>query len=278
MNNFLTFDIEEWYHANYDGLFIDQYKDSSTQLELNIDKIIDLCSAYNVKSTCFVLGELADSKPQIVRKLYQSGHEIASHSYAHRLVYTMSPSEFKEDLRKSCDVLEQITGEKVLGFRAPSWSVRKENLKWFYEILAEQGIIYSSSVYPAYTYLYGISDFPQEIHFPIIQEQKIKILEIPQSVIGIREKNIGFAGGFYLRFFPIWFINMAIKSKNRNEHPVFIYLHPREIDINQPKLEIKGIERFIHYHGISSCYQKLEKLLHEFSSTFIRMDQFRSKL
>lgn len=274
VSNFLTFDIEEWYHANYDSVSTEKHKNSSTNLESNIDRIIDLCAAHNVKSTCFVLGELADCKPRIVQKLHQAGHEIASHSYAHRLVYTMTPSEFKEDLRKSCDALEQITGEKILGFRAPSWSVKRENLEWFYEILAEQGLIYSSSVYPAYTYLYGIPGFSQKPHFPIIQGKQMGILEIPQSVIGFGEKKVGFAGGFYLRFFPKWFIEMMIKSKNNNAQPVFIYLHPREIDINQPVLKLKGLEKFIHYHGINSCENKLEGLIEEFSSTFLRMDEY----
>lgn len=274
VNNFLTFDIEEWYHANYDSVSTGQYKNISTNLESNIDRIIDLCDTYNAKSTCFVLGELADRKPQIVQKLHQSGHEIASHSYAHRLVYTMTPSEFKEDLKKSCDTLEQITGEKILGFRAPSWSVKKENLEWFYEILAEQGLLYSSSVYPAHTYLYGIPGFLQTPHFPVIQEKQMEILEIPQSVTGLGMKQVGFAGGFYLRLFPKWFIKMMIHSKNKHKQPVFIYLHPREIDKHQPKLILKGFEKIIHYHGIDTCEQKLEYLLDNFSSTFVRMDNY----
>lgn len=274
MNNFLTFDIEEWYHANYDSVSTEQYKNTSTNLESNVDRIIDLCGAHNVKSTCFVLGELADSKPQIVQKLHQAGHEIASHGYAHRLVHTMTPSEFKEDLKKSCDSLEHIIGEKVLGFRAPSWSVKRENLEWFYEILAEQGLIYSSSVYPAHTYLYGIPGFLQAPHFPVIQGKQMDILEIPQSVIGFGEKKVGFAGGFYLRFSPKWFIEMMIRLKNKNGQPVFIYLHPREIDINQPTLVLEGLEKFIHYHGIGNCERKLEGLIKEFSSTFVRMDKF----
>lgn len=277
MNNFLTFDIEEWYHANYDSISTEQYKNTSTNLESNVDRLIDLCDTYNVKSTCFILGELADCKKQIVRKLHQAGHEIASHSYAHKLVYTMAPLEFKEDLKKSCDALEQITGEKVLGFRAPSWSVKKENLEWYYEILAEQGLIYSSSVYPSYTYLYGVPGFPQKPHFPIIQGRTMDILEIPQSVIGFGGKKVGFAGGFYLRFFPKWFIELMVRSKNYNGQPVFIYLHPREIDKNQEKLDLKGLEKFIHYHGINSCEKKLEKLINSFSSSFIKMDEFAQK-
>lgn len=274
MNNFLTFDIEEWYHANYDSISTEQYKNTTTNLESNVDKLIDLCGHYNVKSTCFILGELADSKPQIVRKLYQSGHEIASHSYAHKLVYTMTPLEFKQDLKKSCDALEQITGEKVLGFRAPSWSVKKENLEWFYEVLAEQGLMYSSSVYPAYTYLYGVPGFPQKPHFPVIQGRKMDILEIPQSVIGFGGKKVGFAGGFYLRFFPKWFIKKAIDLKNKDGYPVFIYLHPRELDINQEKLDLKGLEKFIHYHGINSCKKKLTNLIGNYRTTFSRIDEF----
>jgi polysaccharide deacetylase family protein (PEP-CTERM system associated) len=277
-NNFLTFDIEEWYHANYDGLDIEKYKTSSTSLENTVDRLIDLCAQEDVKSTNFVLGELADTKPQIIKKLHSAGHEISSHGYAHKLVYDMKPLEFKEDLRISCDKLEQITGEKVLGFRAPSWSLKKDTLSWYYEILEEQGLTYSSSVYPAHTFLYGISGFHQKPHYPVIQNKQTSILEIPQSVVKILGKEIGFAGGFYLRFFPEWFIKYSIKNKNKNNHPVFVYLHPREIEKEQQKIDLKPLENFIHYHGINGCENKLQGIIKEFSKSFIRMDKFTNEM
>lgn len=274
INNFLTFDIEEWYHANYDDVDVTKYKGINTNLESSVNQLLNICENNGVKSTCFILGNLAKEKPHIVKNIYNQGHEVASHSYAHRLVYTMKPNEFKEDLRISCDILEQITGDKVLGFRAPSWSIKQEQLDWFYDILLEQGLIYSSSVYPAHTYLYGINNFPQYPHNPIVNGKEKQILEIPQSVTKIFGKDLGFAGGFYLRFFHEWFIKNRIKNKNRQEQSVFVYLHPREIEINQEKINLKALENFIHYHGINNCERKLTNLIEYFSNSFIRMDKF----
>jgi polysaccharide deacetylase family protein (PEP-CTERM system associated) len=277
-NNFLTFDIEEWYHANYDDVDVNKYKGTKTSLENSVNQLLNICENNGVKSTCFILGNLAKEKPHIVKNIYNQGHEVASHSFAHKLVYTMKPSEFKEDLRISCDTLEQITGTKVLGFRAPSWSIKQEQLDWFYDILSEQGLIYSSSVYPAYTYLYGIENFPQYPHRPIVNGKEKSILEIPQSVTKVLGKDLGFAGGFYLRFFPKWFIKNIIKNKNTHGQSVFIYLHPREIELNQEKIDLKALENFIHYHGIKNCEKKLTSLVENFSSTFVRMDEFVKKV
>lgn len=272
--NFLTFDIEEWYHANYEGVDINKYISKGTNLENSVNKLLDICEKNSVKSTCFILGNLAKEKPHIIKNIYERGHEIASHSFGHKLVYTMKAAEFKEDLRISCDILEQITGKEVLGFRAPSWSIKQEQLDWFYDILFEQGLIYSSSVYPAYTYLYGIKNFPQYPHNPVIHGKEKPILEIPQSVTQILGKELGFAGGFYLRFFPKWFIEKTIKNKNKNKNSVFIYLHPREIEKKQEKIELNMLENFIHYYGIKRCEKKLSSLIEVFSDSFIRMDEF----
>jgi peptidoglycan-N-acetylglucosamine deacetylase len=274
--NFLTFDIEEWYHANYDDVEFSNFENGSTDLEKNIDKIIELCDRYNVKSTCFVLGKVAESKPHIIKKLYRAGHEIASHGYAHKLVYTMTEKEFKEDLKISCKLLEDIIGEKVVGYRAPSWSVKKENLKWYYKVLQEQGIKYSSSIYPAHTYLYGIPGFKERPHYPTIGQKQVSVLEIPVPTFGFSNKLIGFSGGFYLRFFPGWVIEHIIKWKNKNNLPIFIYLHPRELDSNQMKLNLNLLESFIHYHGVKSAEKKLNRLVCSFRKTFMTLRSFNN--
>lgn len=268
--NFLTFDIEEWFHANYDGIDPSAYDLQSTNLEANVDRLIDICAAYNVKATCFVLGDIAMHKPHVVKRLFESGHEIASHGSSHRLVYSMTPDEFHADIKTSSDRLEQITGSKVVGFRAPSWSLKPHTLKWFYEILAEERFIYSSSVYPAKHPLFGIPDFPRIPHYPLSQN----ILEIPQSMMNLFGNSVGYAGGGFLRFFPTWLIKREIEIKNRRGEPVFIYLHPREIDIHQPRLELKGFDKFFHYHGIAGCEKKLVDLLKTFQPGFIRMDEY----
>lgn len=270
VNNFLTFDIEEWYHANYDSVVIDDHHPKETNLSSLVSRLIDICDEYNIKATFFVLGCVAKDKNDIVKKLFNSGHEIASHGFSHRLVYSMTPNEFKRDVQVSCDILEEITGKKVSGFRAPSWSVKKEQLSWYYDILGELGLSYSSSVYPGYTYLYGINDFPPYPHYPIVDNGKSSIIEIPQSVVEIFRRKIGFSGGFYLRLLPIYLVKRVMKKRSN----VFVYLHPREIDKNQEKLKLGIFENFIHYYGINSCEKKLISIIDSFSKTFTRMDEF----
>jgi polysaccharide deacetylase family protein (PEP-CTERM system associated) len=272
--NFLTFDIEEWFHANYDGIDSSSYDARTTDLEANVDRLIAICDAFQVKSTCFILGDVARDKPHIVRKLFAAGHEIASHGSSHKLIHPMTPDEFHADIQASSDLLEQIIGEKVVGFRAPSWSVKRDTLPWFYEILAHEGFLYSSSVYPAKNTLFGIPDFPDTPHYPTT----LPILEIPQSVMNLFGNRVGYAGGGYLRFFPTWLIKRVMRGKNREGKSLFIYLHPREIDIHQPKLKLGLLDGYFHYQGISGCEEKLGSLLAEFSSSFDRMDTYAKKV
>ncbi len=273
-NNFLTFDIEEWFHANYDGIDSSQYDFQSTNLEKNVDQLIALCDTFNVKSTCFILGDVALSKPHIVKKLFDAGHEIASHGSSHKLVYPMTPDEFRTDIQASSEILEQIIGEKVVGFRAPSWSVKRDTLPWFYKILAEEGFAYSSSVYPAKNTLFGIENFSDTPNYPT----SLPILEIPQSVMTLFGNRVGYAGGGYLRFFPTWLIKQVMRAKNREGKSVFIYVHPREIDVHQPRLKLGWMDGYFHYQGIAGCEEKLVSLIEEFSPSFIRMDAYAKKV
>jgi polysaccharide deacetylase family protein (PEP-CTERM system associated) len=271
--NSISFDIEEWYHANYDDVAIYNFQNKTTNLEGNVDRLIDVCEKYKVKSTCFVLGTVARDKPEIVRKLHDAGHEIASHGFFHKLVYSMTEKEFLDDLKQSKDVLEDITGVQVKGFRAPSWSIREDILDWYYSVLEQAGFVYSSSVYPAYTYLYGIPGFPQKAHYPEVNGNMVNILEIPVPVFGAFNKYVGYSGGFYLRFFPAWFIKYLLSRANSKGQSTFIYLHPREIDINQPHLSLNMLESFIHYFGINGCEKKLDNILSSISESCIPISE-----
>jgi len=276
--NFLTFDIEEWYMGNYAGLDTSAFAGSPSRLEWEVDRLIGICSQRGIRATCFVVGRLAEEKPALVRRLHDAGHEIASHSYRHDLVHPMSPSSFREDLRRSIDVLQGITGNPILGFRAPSWSVRTPTLPWFYSALAEESIRYSSSVYPGHTYLYGIPGFPQHIHNPVIDGSPSPVVEIPQRLTPFLGKAVGFAGGFYLRLFPLFFITRAVKRANRDGNPVFIYLHPREIDPDAPRLPLRPFDRLVHYWGVRSCERKFVHLLTSLRSPFVTMADFVNAL
>ena len=275
VKNFLTFDIEEWFDRNFQTE-LHKGKSRESTLPNDIEKIIDICAKYNIRSTCFIVAKIAEQKPEIVKKLHLAGHEIASHSYEHKLVYNMTPDEFNKDLKKSCDILQNITGEKVFGYRAPSWSVNENIANWFYDILSENGLKYSSSVYPAKTYLYGYPEFPEKIHFPLINGDKKKILEIPQSLINILNKKIGFSGGFFFRLFPFSFIKKQIEKKNKKLQSVFIYLHPYELSFRLKGFELKLLDKFILNYGVKNCEIKLNKILSIYKHTFTTMKEYVS--
>jgi peptidoglycan/xylan/chitin deacetylase (PgdA/CDA1 family) len=185
----------------------------------------------------------------------------------------MTPDEFNNDLKKSCSILEDITGEKVTGFRAPSWSVNENIIEWFYDILHENGIEYSSSVYPAETYLFGIPDFPEKIHYPVINGIRKSVIEIPQSLIKLFGKKIGFSGGFFLRMFPSWFINYFIKRKNNSNNMIFIYLHPHDICLTEKDTNLNFKENLILKYGVKNCEKKLNLILKANKTTFIKMGE-----
>jgi polysaccharide deacetylase family protein (PEP-CTERM system associated) len=264
--NFLTFDIEEWYHVNYEGIDASTLHTKETNLEFLVDRLIDLCSLNEVRTTCFILGSVGRDKPFIVRKLHAAGHEIASHGYGHRSVYPMKPSEFQDDLRVSCDILEDITGEKVFGFRAPSFSVKRETLQWYYAVLEDAGLSYSSSVFPGKTFLYGIPDFPALPHYPVVNGTSQQIFEFPLP----RLKLFGTDVGLYFRLFPAAMITRKIRKDNRLGRSVVLYVHPREIDVDQPRLPLRFGERIIHYWGIRSCEKKLVTVIRSMKGRLYR--------
>jgi polysaccharide deacetylase family protein (PEP-CTERM system associated) len=265
--NLLTFDVEEWYHANYEGFDQSQYAGRPTRLEALTGKLLDLCARHGVKSTFFVLGSVAEAKPGIVRSIHAAGHEVASHGYGHRSVQSLSPAEFRADLKRSCNVLESITGAKVRAYRAPSFSVTAETLGWFYEALEEAGIQCSSSVFPGRTFLYGIRGFPERVHYPVVDGRQVGILEVPMPRVRLAGRDLG----LYVRLFPAWFLRRRIERDNRVGLPVTLYVHPREIDPEQPRLQLRWPVALIHYWGIAGCERKLDSLLARLPGRFGRV-------
>jgi polysaccharide deacetylase family protein (PEP-CTERM system associated) len=264
---YLTLDIEEWYHANYQGVDYTRFYDSPTTLEEMVDRLIERCHEWKVQATCFVLASVAAKKPAIVRKLHAAGHEIASHGYSHRVVHAMIPEEFRAEMALSNDILEQITGEKVLGFRAPSFSVTKQCMAWYYEALEAVGLRYSSSVFPGQTFLYGVPGSPRYPHFPRIDGRNTSILEFPLPVVHLPGTEMG----LYIRLFPAWFIRRFIRRENARGIPTVLYVHPREIDPDQPRLDLPLLTRLIHYWGIRGCEAKLGRVLGGLPGRFIPM-------
>ncbi len=264
MKNVFTIDTEDWYHANYeDNLFENNTVKPST-VEENVDRYLELFNKYDVKATFFVLGYVAEEHGSMVKKIAGEGHEIASHGYAHHLAYKQSPLEFREDVRKSKIILEDLVGKRVIGYRAPSWSITEKSL-WALPILEEEKFIYTSSIFPTKNYLYGIPYAPRFIHGSgSYGQEKLKLIHVPPTTkqTGKMLPDIPFSGGAYFRLLPIFLIKHWTRYVNEKEsQPVIFYLHPREIDRNQPRLKLKIKDAFIHYYGIKNCEKKVEQVL-----------------
>jgi polysaccharide deacetylase family protein (PEP-CTERM system associated) len=267
LHNLLTFDVEEWYHANYEGMDQSAYAGQPTHLQALVDGLVALCARHEVKSTFFVLGSVAEAKPSIVRAIHAAGHEVASHGYGHESVRSLTPAQFRADLKRSCEILEGITGTKVLAYRAPSFSVTAETLGWFYEALEEAGILCSSSVFPGRTFLYGIPGFPENVHYPVVDGRRVGVLEIPMPRVRVFGRDLG----LYVRLFPAWFLRRRVERDNRLGRPVTFYVHPREIDPQQPRLRLRWPVSLIHYWGIEGCERKLDALLASLPGRFGRI-------
>ncbi len=275
VRNFLTFDVEEWYESE----FVQEtgYKPTAgaaSQLERQTDLFLELCSQRGVKATCFVTGEVGRAQPQVVKDLYNNGHEIASHSFDHKLIYKKSASSFRQDLARSLGLLQDITGTKVKGFRAPCLSVNKYVSGWFYEGLEEAGIIYSSSVYPGKNFLYGYPEADPAIH--VVKGRKI--VEIPQQLWNLGFTKIGFAGGAYLRLLPAWLVNCLIQTKNAQGKPVFVYAHPWELIQQRYPVKLSPVKTLIQTWGIPWNARKLGKMLNKYHDSFAKMGDHAEKI
>jgi len=268
--HFLTFDIEECYHANYEGLEDKGTPAGPTNLATLVDRLIDICRRHGVLTTCFVLGSVAREKPGVIRALHRAGHEIASHGIGHRALWRMDAAAFRADLGLSRRILEDITGEAVAGYRAPSFSVRREMLGWYYDVLEENGIEYSSSIFPGQTFLYGVPDFPARIHRPAVDGRIRQVVEFPLP----RVDWFGRQMGLYFRFFSARAILRRMRSDGQAERSTILYLHPREIDRNQPRLDLPFWQKRIHYWGVRGCEEKLETVLRLSPHSFSRMRDF----
>jgi len=266
VSNLLTFDTEEWFHANYEQVDLAECRGKGSNFRQQMDKLLHLCSDTGCRATFFVLGCIGEDYPDVVRSIARAGHEVASHGYSHQLAYAQTRDVFQADVKRSVSILENLTGVKVQGYRAPSWSIVEKNLHYL-EALEELGLSYDASIFPVKTFLYGIPDAPTAIHHPRVNGRELNLFEVPMSVTRLLGKNIGYSGGFYFRFFPYFFINQCIKKANRQGESAIVYLHPREIDAEERRLNLSWKEAFIHFYNIRGTKAKLERIMKEF--TFI---------
>lgn len=268
VTNILTIDVEDWY-MDTDISTWSLYED---RIVKSTQKILEILDESNTKATFFVVGYVAEHFPELIKDVKDKGHEIATHGYSHTSIRKQTPSEFEEDLLRSIKVLENITKDKIRGHRACEFSIDKKT-SWAIDILKKNGLKYDSSVFPVKTHLYGVPDAPLYPYH--IASSNIKIdnpeedfFELPLSVYKLPfvHKNIPIAGGFYLRFFPYWFIKHALKKINKMGHPVIIYVHPWEFDLGQPRIkELNGL----HYYNLPYTERKFKSLLKDFAFTSV---------
>jgi polysaccharide deacetylase family protein (PEP-CTERM system associated) len=263
--NMFSVDVEEWYHMNFPSM-PKELTDGPSRCSGPTEELLDLLDLNGSKATFFFLGSVAQKYPDLVRKVHARGHEVASHGYAHKLVQDQTPKQFAADVKTSLDILQDIGGVAVEGYRAPSWSL-SASTSWAYAILAELGLSYSSSVFPLSTYLYG--DSTASIEPTVIETNPGRLYEIPCSVLRIGGLRLPFSGGFYLRLLPIWAVAGATKLINRQGRSVVFYVHPREIDPDHPRLPLPFRDRMAAYLNLRTTARKLERLLAIFPTTTI---------
>lgn len=262
----LTFDIEEWFHLlDIEAVnSVDCWNNYEVRIHKNTDRIIELLHKCKQKATFFCLGWVAEKYPRVISALDREGYEIGSHTNYHQLAYRLSPGQFREDLRKSIDTLESITGKKIRSFRVPGFSITTENL-WAFEIIAECGIENDSSVFPASRGHGGLKDFAATKPV-IIHTSSGEIREFPINTFSFLGKRIVFSGGGYFRLFPYSLIHWLI---SRSDY-VMSYFHPRDFDTHQPLLPGLPLgRRFKSYVGLKNAYSKLKKILEYFQFTDI---------
>ncbi|RJP29005.1 MAG: DUF3473 domain-containing protein [Candidatus Omnitrophota bacterium] len=258
IKNILTIDVESFLHSRYGR---DKLVDETAGLEevsRSIDMFLGLLKRYNHKATFFVLGVIAERLPQAVKNIVNSGHEIASHGYQHRPIFTLKPEQFKDDLMRSKNALERITGTQIIGFRAPYWSITKKSL-WAIDLIKECGFSYDSSISPAVNFLYGIEGAQRRIY-----KHDSGLWEIPPTTIKLFGKNIIVGGGFYLRALPYFVTRYVFKRLNKKKSSAMAYFHPHEVLNTKSDMDLPLAEDFILNFNKDSVAQKLIKLLGDF--------------
>ena len=263
--NAFTVDVEDYFQVSAFEARVsrDDWDQYHSRVEASTHKILALLERHHVQATFFVLGWVADRCPELVREIHRGGHKIGSHSYWHRLIYTQSREQFRQDLRRSKDALEQVTGEPVTTFRAPSFSITKESL-WALDVLVEEGFRIDSSVFPMRHYRYGIPGAEPGVHK--ISTSAGDLWEFPPSVVRLARLDIPVSGGGYFRLYPLALTRRLLSMVNRKyRRPFVFYVHPWELDPEQPRLRVSSwLARAKHHLNLAATANRLDTLLKEF--------------
>ncbi len=267
MTNALSIDVEEYFQVEAFAKVVSQadWERFEPRVVQNTEKILGLLDRFGLKATFFCLGWVAQRYPGLIKNIVNKGHEIASHGFSHTPLFRLTPQEFRQEICESKKILEDLTGQEVQGFRAPTYSITKKTL-WALEILAEEGYKYDSSIFPIRHDLYG---FPEAPRFPFkvrLDGKNLRLIEFPVSTVKIGKINWPVAGGGYFRLFPYPLTKILLLHINKHEGKPFVfYLHPWEFDPDQPRITRAPLKsRFRHYLNLKKTEEKFKRLLGDF--------------
>lgn len=268
--NVVSFDLEHWHSAT---LLRDHLTDPRDHVRESVETVLALLDDHDTLATFFVVGEVARRYPDLIRRVAEAGHEIASHGHTHRPLFELSPAEFRTELNESADAIERATGARPEGFRAPNFSVTRET-PWAFDELRAAGYRYDSSVFPVKTPMYGVSGAPLEPYtvgtdpFEGGSLDAAGLREVPVAVFDPRGR-FPIAGGFYARLLPTRVLAAGIRNLNRRNLPATIYFHPWEFNPAVRRDDVPAIPRFVSFHGIDRLSAKLDRLLSTFEFTTV---------
>lgn len=264
MINAMSVDVEDYFQVSaFDRVVSrDDWDRMESRVDRNTRRLLDLFDEFDVRATFFILGWVADRHGRLVRDIQARGHEVASHGHGHRLVYDQTPELFREDIRRAKATLEQVSGTRVTGYRAPSYSITARSL-WAIDILVEEGYEYDSSIFPVRHDRYGMPDAPRHAH--VLTTRSGPLVELPPATARIGGANLPVAGGGYFRLLPYQWTRWGLRRINTLEQqPAVFYLHPWELDADQPRLPATGLSRFRHYRHLDRTEPRLRRLLADF--------------
>lgn len=262
--NALTVDVEEYFQASAFTELVpcEAWDRQPSRVEQNTKKVLELLAEFDLHGTFFVLGWVAKRYPSLVRQIQGAGHDLGCHSYAHRLVYRLSPEEFRDDTRRAKAAIEDAAGATVHAYRAPSFSITNRSL-WALEILLELGFTVDSSIFPTHNHLYGIPNAPRQ---PFrIRIQGSDLMEFPLPALKMGDWGVPVTGGAYLRLLPYALQLLGLNRMASRAKPIVLYFHPWELDPDQPRLGCALGPRFYHYTGLDQTEVRLRRLFKAFS-------------
>jgi polysaccharide deacetylase family protein (PEP-CTERM system associated) len=252
---FITFDIEDWFHIldHPETANPSSWDKFESRIDHGVGLILDLMDKHDLKGTFFCLGWIAEKHPHIIKRIDDAGHHIGTHSYHHQLAYQQTENEYREDLSDSIKILSDLTGKTVDAYRAPGFSIKESNL-WAFDVMAEEGIKYDSSVFPANRAHGGLPQFKTDQPCKVITKKGYEIIELPMNTTSLLGQKFVFSGGGYFRLLPEWYLKKLFKSQDY----VMTYFHPRDFDADQPMIPgLSRFRKFKSYYGVNKTYVKL---------------------